>query len=166
MNIQGSKKEGRVVECTAAMPAIDKPSLPPLLLCSFPFLLSPTFISKSLSPAPHDAVVRPDESFQLVYCLCHPLNGELGPLPPPSAVPLPFLPTAPLGASLSVPRLSPRKRRTKILLPPSISILNRQRQFSRVEPRGRSKVKLGASKEVACARFPSPTDYCFRRRVP
>ena len=138
------QKRGKEGLLSALLPAIDKPSLPPPS-CSFPFLLSPTFISKSLPPpAPHDAVVRPDESFQLVYCLCHPLNGELGPLPR-SAVPLPFLPTAPLGASflrsLSVPRLSPRKRRTKILLPPSISILNRQRQFSRVEQRGRGKVE-------------------------
>ena len=128
---------------SALLPCLLLTSLPPFPSCSFPFLLSPTFISKSLSPAPHDAVVRPDESFQLVYCLCHPLNGELGPLPPSVRCPPPLPPNS---ASLSVPRLSPRKRRTKILLPPSISILNRQRQFSRVEPRGRSKVELGASK--------------------
>ena len=99
------QKRGKEGLLSALLPAIDKPSLPPWP-CSFPFLLSPTFISKSLSPAPHDAVVRPDESFQLVYCLCHPLNGELGPLPPRSVRCPPPLP--PHGASL-LPLRSPFK---------------------------------------------------------
>ena len=111
LNIQGrQQKRGKEGLLSALPPCLLLTGLPPLPSCSFPFLLSPTFISKSLSPAPHDAVVRPDESFQLVYCLCHPLNGELGPLPRSVRCPPPLPPRGAAGRLLpSLPLRSPFK---------------------------------------------------------